>query len=299
MPRDPVENQALVAIVRRDLAPPFADPQNLLDEVIEETDPAALQRFRTEKFFPSAREARDQAADDEEAAARARARFAPQSLLMGHDDTTAVPAMTNWRAGVLGQVPFPFKIIAITISHLVDAAPGTVADGLWNVVVTPSATIDLGSYLAADKVVAIAQDFQFGVPVANFRIAGGAGGVTAITAGLIVARPGMFVHALHRAFGNFEARFTVEVEEIVAIPRPNIVFRPPSGRTNFNFNTGPTRTRGTKPPTPRAARLTVTFGGKIVNSRIVAWESLRSNIKRDWFNRQVGGEADPNIQWIP
>lgn len=298
MPRDPVENQALVAIVRRDLAPPFADPQRLLDEVIEETDPAALQRFRNEKFFPSERDARDQAAADEAAAAAARARFAPQSLLMGHDDVAAIPGMASWTSAVLGQVPFPFKIVAITISTLVDAAVGTVADGFWNVLVTPTATIDLGAYQGADKVVAIAQDFTLGIPFANFRVVGGSNAVTYVSAGLIVPRPSMFVHAIHRAFGNFEARFTVEVEEIITIPRPNVAFNPSAGRTNYNINTQGARTRGRTPRTPRAARITVTFGGKIINSRVVAWESLRSNIKRDWFNRQVGGEADPNIQWI-
>lgn len=80
---------------------------------------------------------------------------------------------------------------------------------------------------------------------------------------------------------------------------PLTIFIPPTGRTPYSASTRQPKTRTRARSTPRAAVLTVTQGGNIINQRTVAWESLAPNIRRDWFNRQVGGDADPNIRWIP
>jgi len=76
------------------------------------------------------------------------------------------------------------------------------------------------------------------------------------------------------------------------------IFVPPTGRLSISpYSAG--ATPRTASSTPRAAAISISQGGRILSERIVAWESLTPAIRADWFNRQVGGAADPNIRWIP
>ena len=116
----------------------------------------------------------------------------------------------------------------------------------------------------------------------------------------VVQNTPTFIKALSEAGGGVgQLDPIIEIQELAELEIVGARFVAPVGRTNINLFTKPVRTRGNTPRTPRAARINVTQGGRIIASRIVAWQSLRSTIKRDWFNRQVGGESDPNIQWIP
>jgi len=55
---------------------------------------------------------------------------------------------------------------------------------------------------------------------------------------------------------------------------------------------------GSTPSTPRGAIVRATQGGRILAERTIAWVSLDPDIKRLWFNEQVGAPHDPSIEWL-
>lgn len=299
MPRDPAQNQALVAIVRRDLAPPFADPRNLLDELVEDTDPQALARFRAEKFFPSAREERNAQAQDEERRRRAGALTVGAGFWVSPTPFSAVAGST-WFAAVAGPISFPYVIKGFDFSLGNINAAGTTLTRFYTILVSQSEGIDLATLQSDQNLILAGAGFLDGIRRGGITTTGQDTTSGFIPINYVVQNTPTFIKALTDAGGGVgQLDPTIEIQELADVPIVSAKFEAPVGRININLNTSGGRTRGNTPRTPRAARINVTQGGRLINSRVVAWESLRSNIKRDWFNRQVGGAADPNIQWIP
>lgn len=94
--------------------------------------------------------------------------------------------------------------------------------------------------------------------------------------------------------------FVLSFKEIgaAAIRRQILAF--PIGRRSFNPNTRAPRARTPRARVPRGAVITVQAqpSGRILSMRTIAWPSLTPNLKRLWFNQQVGAAPAPGIRWL-
>ncbi len=299
MPVDVALNKAIRDRVRRDLAPPFADPILVIDPFVEDTSPETLARFREAGTVPTQRQsAETQARQDAQQARQSLRGFEGQRVPVGFGNLITLPGSTL-EHDQAGPIPFDFTIRQVMITLSSSAAAGTIVTPTWNVIVTSERIASLAELRAGTPLITTSGLTVEGFGFARITVIGQE---NTIALHDVFSQPfpsGSFIHFLGNVAG---ARLepTVMVEEFTATAfAPGSAFLPPIGRFSININTQPTRTRGTRTRTPRAAVFSVTSGGTIIQQRTVAWESLGRAIRTDWFNRQVGGVGDPNIRWIP
>ena len=299
MPRDVALNIALRNIVRRDLRTPSVEdlPE---DPFVDDTPEETVARFRAQGALPTKRQ--------EARAARPR----PPTFTAGTREFVWFrgQGLGTGRIISLGPLIDPGFIKQIAVNFAVDAGTG-LGTMFFGVKVAqgdiPAGTVlFLPDWENATKIwetntaeEPALSDFQMAFrAVANHtepRFLDLNFPVFATPASLIARTLNV-----QTTPGTLNATVMVSVifDVTPGVAGPQI-FIPPFGRSSITASTRGPRTRTRTRSTPRAAVITVTQAGKIINSRTIAWESLAPNIRRDWFNRQVGGESDPNIRWIP
>ncbi len=299
MPVDVALNIALRNIVRRDLAPVAQVLPPLDDDPEQDTDEEAQNRFRSAGVLPTKREA--QADERSEAVRRRRRAQLPGGIghQIGFSTFTLVPG-TGLQASVAGPFGFPFTIEEVTFNFVDTDVVGASNLNFFSVLVGTSADATEQT-LRGDTNVVLAAD----APVAGFNfIPFNTLGGSQTELSYPIGRPIFSVPSFIKILANFAGigfiRAGVQIREgITSLPSFGALFTPPVGRTTINVNTRAPRTRTRRAPVPRAAVISVRQGGTIINQRTVAWQSLAPRLRADWFNRQVGGAADPNLQWIP
>lgn len=299
MPRDVSTNLLLRGRVRASMVLPVPILPGLDATETEDTSPESLAKFRAAATIPTARQSAEDAARHEEAARRAQ--FAPATLnrLIGAGSLTPV-AGSAWSASAIGPIPFPYTIhnYYITIGDLNVAGSVTAVENA--LLVSQNNAITLDALQADTEVFLVTGTRISGIGSILVQSHGQRGFNDVIPIGFNVDIYPTFLKFLTTTpGGTIVGRMHAEIGEqpqLLVTGRP---FLPPIGRTTININTAGATPRRASPPPPRAAEISVTQAGRILSSRIVAWESLAPSIRADWFNRQVGGAADPNIRWIP
>ncbi len=292
-------NRFLRDRVRAQFVIPLAPDLAPLPEELEDTTAEEQRRLVSQGVFPTAR--------GEAAGARATAERAARQLvgqpggILAFTQQTAVGG-SAWLAAVAGPVPFtPFLLDTLTINvqAAAGAAGGTQSSSFSLLI---SATDDLTlPQLQADTPVILAGDgFTDGIPFARIRISGQWAEVYNVPINFQVPISPAFVKFLWVPAANSTLAATVSTTQLAPpVAAAGAIFMPPPGRISINLNTRPTRSRTRQRSTPRGARISVTQGGRTINQRVIAWESLAPGIKREWFNEQVSGERTKNVEWIP
>ncbi len=299
MPVDKALNIALRNIVRRDLR--TVSVQDLPDPAfVDDTPEESVARFREQGLLPSKREE----------AQRRRPR--PPTFTQG---TIEFPWFRGQGLGTgsirsLGPLPEAGVIKEINVNFSTDAGTG-IGNMFFAVKIAqgdiPAGTILFGAdYDRATKIWqpndaeepdlsgfqmafrALADRTETRVLDLNFPVP--------ITPASLIAR----TLNVQVAAGTLVATIMVSViYDVTPDIASSTIFIPSFRRSNITASTRGARRRSTTRSTPRAVVVSVTQGGSIINERTIAWESASANIKRDWFNRQVGAESDPNIRFIP
>ena len=299
MPVDVALNTFIRNSVRRDLQLPRPAILGLVLPFEEDTSDESIRLFREAGVVPTRA--------DQAAAARAAEEEALRQLgprpggILAFTQTTAV-AGTSWVAAVTGPVPIvPFLIDTFSVNvQSAAGAPGGLQSNVFAILISSTPDLTL-SQLQADIPAILAGDgFSDGIAFARLRTTGQSSETINVPINFAVPLSPAFVKFLSIPAANSTLAATASITQLAAFAGITpLFFAPAPGRTTININTAGAPRRGTRTPTPRAAVISVTGGGTILNQRTVAWESLRSPIRADWFNRQVGGVGDPSIRWIP
>lgn len=290
-------NRALAAAVRRSMVLPsstFPPAPPLPEDTSEET----IRNFQVAGALPATRDA----AQDDLTARRAAARRA-----LGEDRLTTIYTIgniggytgsVNSLAGVGPPAPFEYSIIAVILAVADNAAAGAFDLTFWNAIIARTNTQTIEVLRSGDRLIPDTISVVDGIPMASVGSQGQEILNYSFDVRSQVFEAGTFIHFTRNVNANVSINPTFIVQTGIPLAQPTARFLPPLGRLTFNLNTAPPAPRQAAPKTPRAARLNVTQGGRIINQRVVAWTSLDPDIKRDWFNFQIGGAHDPNIEWI-
>lgn len=299
MPRNVALNIALRNIVRRDLVPVVHDDLPDL-EPPDDTEAERVDLFRSAGVIPTKRKAREQ-----DLRARRRAAIPAlvpgQGLLVNFSSYTSLTGSANLLGEVLGPIPFPFIIDSISYRQRSGAAVGTENSQGVAILTSFDQELTLAAVLSDQNVVALSDTFIDGVRVFETHIAGGTTVEHSFPIGYQEPRPSIFLKAIVEVPGGLVQNpdITLVIKELTLPQIRTLSASLPVGRTTFNINTRAPRARTRARSVPRGAVISVTQGGRTINQRTIAWQSLTPALRRDWFNRQIGGEADPNIRWLP
>jgi len=291
-------NIAIRNQVRRSMVLP-RPPMILPDELFEaDTPAAAVDALRKAGAIPTARQAAQDAARDEEAARRLRLTPPAAGHIIAFGSFTSV-AGSSWFAGVVGPISFPYSIDEAYISTGSTNAAGTTSVMLIALLVSNNDSILLGALQQDRNAILDANAVTDGIRFSALIVMGQQPSFITFRPMDAVEEYPTFLKALVTIpAGVSSPGFHLTINESVALALPGFRFEPPVGRTSININTQPVAPRSTRLPTPRAGIVSVTQGGKILSSRTIAWESLEPAIQRDYFNRQFGPAEFPTVTFI-
>lgn len=296
----PVElNIAIRNRVRRPLvlpspAPPFLDP-----DLTKDTTDEAKKALQTARIFPSDNEASRAALAAAAAAERAAAALARGAGRIISPDTVTIISGTV-QGGVAGPISFPYTITEAHYTGGITPAGAVFAGTGWTVLISTNQSLALADIQADMNIIDESEATILGVKVMTAILVQGTTTVLTRQVNKQIDFYPSFIKAFTNVpIGTIQPGINVTITEAPVLTQPGIAFAPTFGRINLNVNTAPPPTRTARASTPRAAEISITQGGRVLSSRIIAWESLTPALRADWFNRQVGGTADPNIRWIP
>lgn len=196
-----------------------------------------------------------------------------------------------------GPIGFPYIIRHIIVSAHNFGVAGSNGEVQLRLFVT-------GANLTGDTVTPaeplIFPDFRGGTSTPTvLKVTGTSSAQTALPVSIPVLDTGRFLtaQAVMVPAADTRASLQIIIEEVGADVRV-VSSQLPVGRVNLNPNTRPPAPRTTTPEVPRGAIVKVTQGGRILARRTIAWISLAPELKRLWFNQQVGAPPDPTIEWL-
>jgi len=299
MPVPVALNIAIRNSVRRSMVLPTPPLPLTPDELPPDTDETSLAKLRAARVIPTARQSAQDVAREDEAARRLRLQPPAAGRLVTFGTFTSV-AGSSLFAGVSGPISFPFTVAEVYFSSGSTNAAGVQNFQAYTVLASQNDSILLAALQGDPNIIEDGNLFQDGVRMSGVILLGQQ--PTFITTRPDYAnqnQPTFLKAVVTIPAGVTSPVLHAVINESVPLMIPGIPFAPPIGRTTININTAGAAPRTAARPVPRAARVSVTQGGRILSSRVIAWESADPNIRADWFNRQVGGVGDPNIEWIP
>lgn len=296
----PVElNIAIRNRVRRPFVLPGPAPVILTADLATDTTPEQLQVLRAARAVPSAAQDAAQERRQQHAAERAARAGPPQGHIITRSAVFAVPGSSLF-AGAVGPLSFPFRVKSIHFSTGDTNAAGTDTTIAFTILTSGSEATDLASLQRDNNLAILGTQSVDGIRTINVHTTGQDSIAIVMPCDVLIPESPQFVKFLTTIpAGIGTPSMHITIEEATPLLDPGFFFLPSAPRLNITLNTQPTQIRSTAHPPPRAAEISVTQAGRILSSRIVAWESLAPAIRADWFNRQVGGTPDPNIRWIP
>lgn len=214
-------------------------------------------------------------------------------------DFDAVTATSDLSFGPIG---FPYIIRHIHVAGTNFGAAGSNGEVQLRLFLTDD---DLTGDTVAEPGSVIFPTFRGGSSTSTMlKVTGGASVATIIPVTVLVVETGRFLTAVAvmTPAADVRAALAILIEE-VDVGEWSLGDLIPAGRIPISAGSRPPvprlpAARLQTPRTPRGANVRVLQGGQVLTSRIIAWESLDPNLKRLWFNQQVGAPPDPSILWI-
>jgi len=299
MPIPVALNIAIRNSVRASMVLPTPPLPLVADELQLDTDEASIARLRQARVIPTARQSAQDAARDDEAARRLRLQPPAAGRLVSFGSFTSV-AGSSLFAGVSGPLSYPFTVLEVYFSGGSTNAAGVQNFQAYTILASQNDSILLSALQGDPNIIEDGNFFQDGVRMSGVILLGQQ--PTFITTRPDYAnqnQPTFLKAVVTIPAGVASPVIHAVIGEAVPLLIPGVPFSPPIGRTTININTAGAVPRTAARPVPRAARISITQGGRIIDSRVIAWESADPSIRADWFNRQVGGVGDPSIEWIP